>query len=81
MSRSDLSKSVAIVGGGAKNLGRLISLDLARKGAKVVVHFNSESTREDADKTVEDIIAEGGSAIAFQADLTVVEKSWTIMGI
>lgn len=75
MSRNDLKGKVAIVGGGAKNLGRLISLDFADKGAKVVVHFNSDSTRADAEKTVADITAAGGEAFMFQGDLTVVENN------
>ncbi|KFE97247.1 SDR family oxidoreductase [Chryseobacterium luteum] len=75
MSRNDLKDKVAIVGGGAKNLGRLISLDFAKKGAKVVVHFNSDGTKADADKTVSDIIAAGGEAFAIQGDLTVVENN------
>jgi NAD(P)-dependent dehydrogenase (short-subunit alcohol dehydrogenase family) len=75
MSKNDLKGKVAVVGGGAKNLGRLISLDFAAKGAKVVVHYNSDSTKSDADKTVADIIANGGEAISFQADLTKVENN------
>jgi len=75
MSRNDLKGKVAIVGGGAKNLGRLISLDFADKGAKVVVHFNSDSTRADAEKTVADITVAGGEAFMFQGDLTVVENN------
>jgi NAD(P)-dependent dehydrogenase (short-subunit alcohol dehydrogenase family) len=75
MSRNDLDKKVAIVGGGAKNLGRLISLDLAKKGAKVVVHFNSDATRPQADETVAAIIAAGGDAISVQGDLSVVKNN------
>jgi NAD(P)-dependent dehydrogenase (short-subunit alcohol dehydrogenase family) len=75
MSRNDLNGKVAIIGGGAKNLGRLIALDFAKKGAKVVVHYNSDSTKPDADKTVADIIAAGGEAIMVQGDLTVVENN------
>jgi NAD(P)-dependent dehydrogenase (short-subunit alcohol dehydrogenase family) len=67
MADGKLEGKVAVVAGGAKNLGGLISLQLAGHGASVVVHFNSDSTGPDAGKTVE---AGGGRAIAFQWDLT-----------
>lgn len=74
MSRNDLNGKVAIVTGGAKNLGRLISLNLVQKGAKLVVHYNSDKTKTDAEKTLEDIKAIGGEAVLYQADLTKVEN-------
>lgn len=74
MSRNDLNGKVAIVTGGAKNLGRLISLNLAQKGAKLVVHYNSDKTKADAEKTLADIKAIGGEAVLYQADLTKVEN-------
>jgi NAD(P)-dependent dehydrogenase (short-subunit alcohol dehydrogenase family) len=70
MSTHTLSGKVAIVGGGAKNLGGMISRDLAKGGAKVVVHYNSARTKPDADKTVADIKAAGGEAFAISGDFT-----------
>jgi NAD(P)-dependent dehydrogenase (short-subunit alcohol dehydrogenase family) len=68
---TDLKDRVAIVGGGAKNLGGLISRELAACGAKaVVVHYNSDKTKVDADETVATVIAAGSQAIAVQGDLT-----------
>jgi len=75
MSRNDLQGKVAIVAGGAKNLGGLISRQLAAKGTKVVVHFNSDKTKPDADKTVADIKAAGGDAFAVQGDLSKPENN------
>ncbi len=72
MNKHSLQGKVAIVGGGAKNLGGLISRTLAADGAKIVVHFNSDSTRADADKTVADIQQAGGEAFAIQGDFTKV---------
>ena len=44
---------VVLIAGGAKNLGGLIATDLARHGASaVVVHYNSASSKADADRTV-----------------------------
>lgn len=59
---------VAIVTGGARDIGREISLRLAGEGAKVVInYFGSE---EGATKTVEDIKTAGGEAIAVRGDVT-----------
>lgn len=71
MSANTLNDKVAIVAGGAKNLGGLISRQLGEKGTKVVVHYNSDKTKADADNTVADIKAAGSDAIAVQLDLTL----------
>lgn len=67
----DLTGKVAVVAGGGKNLGGLVSRDLAKLGANVVVHYNSESSKADADATVAAAQAAGAEAIAVQGDLTV----------
>lgn len=74
MTRNDLKGKVVLIAGGAKNLGGLLSKDFAAKGAKVAVHFNSDSTKADAEKTLSDIQATGGDAFIFQANLTKVEN-------
>lgn len=74
MSRNDLNGKTVLIAGGAKNLGGLLSRNFAQKGAKVAIHYNSDSTKADAEKTLEDIIAAGGEAFIFQADLTKVEN-------
>ena len=71
MSKHSIKGKVAIVGGGAKNLGGLISRDLAEQGAKgVVVHYNSASSQGDADATVAAVKKLGAGAIAVQGDLS-----------
>ncbi|WP_228001322.1 SDR family oxidoreductase [Nocardia australiensis] len=70
MSGSLAGKS-AVVAAGAKNLGGLISTRLAERGADVLVHYNSASTRVDAEKTAATIESIGRKATIFQADLTV----------
>lgn len=70
MSTANLKGKIALVAGGAKNLGGLISRDFAREGAKVVVHYNSAGTESDASDTVEAIADMGSEAIAIQGDLT-----------
>jgi NAD(P)-dependent dehydrogenase (short-subunit alcohol dehydrogenase family) len=70
MSAHTMQGKVALVGGGAKNLGGLISRDIAKGGAKVVVHYNSVATKPEADKTIADIKAAGGEAFAIAGDFT-----------
>lgn len=72
MSNNTIKDKVALIGGGAKNLGGLISRDLAKHGVKaVVVHYNSAATKDAADETVAAVKALGADAISFQADLSV----------
>jgi len=70
MSNHPLQSKVVVVGAGAKNLGGLISRDLARGGANVVVHYNSDATRRDAEATVKAVKDLGSDAYATQGDLT-----------
>jgi NAD(P)-dependent dehydrogenase (short-subunit alcohol dehydrogenase family) len=70
MNQANLTGKTAIIGGGAKNLGGLISRNLASLGANIVVHYNSQSSLADAEQTVAEITRNGGRAIAVQADFT-----------
>lgn len=71
MSIHSLKDKVVLVAGGAKNLGGLIARDFAGHGAgAIVVHYNSDTTREAAIETTEAIRAAGSKALAIQADLT-----------
>ena len=64
----ELNGRVAIVTGGARNIGRAISLELAAGGAAVIV--NARSSREDAEQTVALIKTAGGRAALHFADVT-----------
>lgn len=66
-----LTGNCAVVAAGAKNLGRLISTTLAGEGANVLVHYNSDASKADADDTVAAAKAAGVEAVSFQGDLTV----------
>lgn len=70
MAGRSLKGKVALIGGGAKNLGGLLAHTFAADGAKVVVHYNSDATRSAADETVAAIAKAGGEAFAIQGDLT-----------
>lgn len=65
---STLEGKVAIVAGGARDIGRAVSEKLAAEGAKVVVnYFNNQSEGE---ATVGAIQEAGGHAIAVGGDMT-----------
>lgn len=68
--RNGLKDKVVFIAGGGKNLGGLISTDLAKQGAKIIVHYNSDSSKKDADQTVAAIKDFGSDAIALQGDFT-----------
>lgn len=70
MSEQNLNDTVAIIAGGAKNLGGLLSTTLGEAGAKVVVHYHGDTSAADAEKTVEAVRGTGSEAIAVQGDLT-----------
>ncbi|OYU54185.1 MAG: oxidoreductase [Chitinophagaceae bacterium BSSC1] len=59
---------VAIVTGGARDIGRAVSIKLAAAGFKVC--FNYLSSAEQANETLALIKAAGGDAIAVQGDMT-----------
>lgn len=63
-----LEGKVAIVAGGARDIGRAVSEKLASQGAKVVVNYYNNA--EDGAATVASIEAAGGSAIAVGGDMT-----------
>jgi NAD(P)-dependent dehydrogenase (short-subunit alcohol dehydrogenase family) len=71
MTDHSIKGKTVLIGGGAKNLGGLISRDLAAQGAKAIaVHYNSAGSKADADATVAAVKAAGTEAFAFQGDLT-----------
>ena len=63
-----LKNKVAIVTGGARDIGRAVSVKLAAEGARVVVNYFS--SQEQADETIAQIKAIGGEAITVGGDMT-----------
>lgn len=63
-----LTGKVAVVTGGARDLGRAISVQLAAEGAKIVLNYFDN--KEDADATLAEISKAGGTAVAVQGDMT-----------
>lgn len=69
---------VAIVTGGARDLGRAISVKLAAEGAKVCVnYFDNE---QDAKDTLDIIRKAGGEAIMVQGDMTKAADVQRLVG-
>ncbi|MEN8789941.1 MAG: glucose 1-dehydrogenase [Flavobacteriaceae bacterium] len=63
-----LEGKIAVVTGGSRDIGRAISIKLAKGGARVVVnYYNSEAG---ANETVGEIKSIGGHAVAVKADVS-----------
>jgi len=67
-----LENKVAIVTGGGRGLGKAYCLRMAEEGAKVVV---ADILDREAQETVSEIKAKGGTAIAIKADVTSEEDT------
>jgi 3-oxoacyl-[acyl-carrier protein] reductase len=63
-----LQGKVAVVTGASRGIGRAIAIELARRGARVVVNYHQSA--QAAEEVVAAIRAAGGEAIAFQADVS-----------
>ncbi len=63
-----LENKVAIVTGGSRGIGRAIALELAARGAAVLVNYNKSP--ESADEVVKMIEDSGGKGATFQADVS-----------
>jgi 3-oxoacyl-[acyl-carrier protein] reductase len=66
--RADLQGRVAIVTGGARDIGRAVSVELAECGAAVVVNYFSSGDKAKA--VVAEVESRGGRARAVQADVS-----------
>jgi 3-oxoacyl-[acyl-carrier protein] reductase len=63
-----LAGKVALVTGASKGIGASIAKHMAAEGAAVVVNYSS--SKEGADRVVAEITANGGKAVAVQANVT-----------
>ena len=62
-----LDGKVAIVTGASKGIGTAIAKYLAAEGADVVVNYSS--SKEGADRVVDEITKQGGKAVAVRANM------------
>lgn len=77
MQNKDLSGKVALITGAARNMGQAFAVALAERGANIVVHFHSDNSAADAEKTARLVRDAGTEAFLVQGDLAkpaTVEK-------
>ena len=72
MDLNNTTKTV-LVTGGSRGIGAAISLELGRKEYNVIVNYNTKV--DEANAIVDQIIKQGGNAIAIQANLAIPEDS------
>ena len=72
-----LSSKSAIVTGASRGIGRAIAIELAKRGASVVVNFNNSEAA--ANEVVQVITDAGGKAIAFKADVSKSDEAGALM--
>ncbi len=64
----EIHGKTALVTGGAKRVGRVIALELAKKGANILLHYRS--SKKEAEETCSEIKTLGVSCSLLQADLS-----------
>ncbi|EFZ02011.1 hypothetical protein MHUMG1_09664 [Metarhizium humberi] len=67
-----LTGKVALVTGAGRGIGKGIALELAKRGASVVVNYNS--AEKPAQEVVDEIAKTGSRAVAIKADITKVPE-------
>jgi 3-oxoacyl-[acyl-carrier protein] reductase len=68
---------IAVVTGASRGIGRAIALELAGRGASVIVNYRSQEAA--ADEVVEAIEARGGQAVKFAADVGDYEAAQSLI--
>ncbi|MFO7322700.1 MAG: 3-oxoacyl-[acyl-carrier-protein] reductase [Chloroflexota bacterium] len=68
---TQLTDRIAVVTGASRGIGRAVALELAARGATVVVNYQRNA--EAAEAVVNEIVSAGGTAMAFQADVSQEE--------
>ena len=72
-----LKGKVAIVTGGSRDIGREVSVQLAKEGAKVVINFlNSEYDAQETKKMIEDV---KGDCLLVRGDMTKWEDAQNLI--
>ncbi len=74
-----LEGRVAIVTGGSRGIGRGIALELAKRGATIIVNYNSNA--DAANEVVSAIEEMGGTAKAIQADVSSLDQATELVKV
>ncbi|MEK6255866.1 MAG: 3-oxoacyl-[acyl-carrier-protein] reductase [Chloroflexota bacterium] len=77
MAKRPLENRVAVVTGGSRGIGKAIALELAKRGATIVVNYHSSAQK--AEGIVADIVNSGGQASAFQADISNTDQAQSLI--
>ena len=64
----NISGKVALITGSSKRVGRETAVELARRGARIAIHYRSDE--QGAKETLRLVHEAGGSGEVFQAELT-----------
>ena len=72
-----LNGKIAVVTGASRGIGRAIALELAEKGATVIVNYNGSSAR--AEEVQQEISSGGGQAEVWQCDVSQYDKCETFI--
>lgn len=66
----NLNEKVALVTGGNRGIGKEISLELAKRGCRLVINFGYKEEKDTAEETLQAIADLGIKACLFQADVS-----------
>ena len=69
-----LQDQVAIITGASSGIGAGCAKEMAKEGANVIVNYPVAQAREMAEKVVEEIVANGGRAMAYKCDVSNEEE-------
>ncbi|MDO8785067.1 MAG: SDR family NAD(P)-dependent oxidoreductase, partial [Syntrophales bacterium] len=65
-----LKDKVAVITGSSRGMGRLVALEMAKQGAKVVING---TTPQPVDEVVREVLASGGKAVANYDSVVAME--------
>ncbi|HLN74061.1 MAG TPA: SDR family oxidoreductase [Prolixibacteraceae bacterium] len=66
-----MKTKIALITGGSRGLGRDMAYSFARQGTDVIITY--QSSKDDADKVVQEITDQGRKAVALQLDMSEME--------